>query len=112
VEFNPFLYQKDLHKFCQEKGIQLEAYSPLSHGKKLSDPILTGTAKKYKKSPAQILIRWALQHDVVAIPKSRDPKRIAENASVFDFSISKQDMKLIDNFHENFRTCWDPTDLP
>jgi diketogulonate reductase-like aldo/keto reductase len=112
IEFNPFLYQKELLEFCTSNRIVLEAYSPLGHGKSLSDPKLVAIAKKCGKSPAQMLIRWALQHSVIAIPKSSDPGHIKQNADVFDFSISAQDMKLMNNFNRNLRTCWDPTGIP
>lgn len=106
VEFNPYLYQKDLLKFCVKHEIQLEAYSPLAHGKKLSDKKLGELAQKYKKIPSQILIRWGLQHNLVVIPKSIHPQRIADNATVFDFVLSKEDMQLLDSFNEDLRLCW------
>ena len=64
------------------------------------------------KSTAQIMIRWALQHGLVVIPKSANPKRISENADIFDFEINAADMQLLDSFNENLRTCWDPTHAP
>ena len=116
VEFHPYLYQQELLAFCQAKGIAIEAYSPLTHGERLKDPKLVAVAKKYSsskpKSTAQILIRWALQHGFVAIPKSSNLGRILENADVFDFKISDEDMRLLDGFNENLRTCWDPTGAP
>ncbi|MFH1917444.1 MAG: aldo/keto reductase [Nanoarchaeota archaeon] len=112
VEFSPFLYQKELLHFCKEKKIQLEAYSPLTRGHKLDDPRLAALSTKYKKSPAQLLIRWAIQHDVVVIPKSSKERRIKENADVFDFTISLEDMQAMDAYNENCRFCWDPTDAP
>ncbi len=112
VEFHPYLYQKELLDFCNEKGIKIEAYSPLTHGKKLRDPNLVWIAEKYNKSTAQILIKWCLQHGLVAIPKSSKSERIIENSSVFDIQISKEDMGKLDNFNENLRTCWDPTYAP
>jgi len=93
----------------------------LTHGERLNDPKLIAIARKYantnsqsspsagSKSTAQILIRWALQHDVVVIPKSANRQRIVENADVFDFTISAEDMRTLDGFNENLRTCWDPT---
>ena len=71
VNMNPFLYQKDLLLFCEKNGIQLEAYSPLTRGKRLNHPTIVKIAKKYgnNKTPAQILIRWSLQHNLVVIPK-------------------------------------------
>lgn len=111
VEFSPFLYQKDLLDFCKSSKIQLEAYSPLSRAKKLDDPRLKSIAQKYNKSPAQIMLRWSIQHSVVVIPKSRHPDRIKENADIFDFSISPADMKSLDSLNDNFRTCWDPSKM-
>jgi len=112
VEFSPFLYQKDLLDFCRSCGIQLEAYSPLTRGKKLNHPTIASLASEYGKTPAQIMIRWPLQHDVVVIPKSADQQRIYENADVFDFEISSKDLALLDSLNENFRVCWDPSNAP
>jgi len=111
VEFHPFLYQKDLLDFCVQHNIRLEAYSPLAHGEKLSDPRITVIAKKYEKSNAQILIRWSLQHGLVVIPKSTHSQRIIENIAVYDFLLSEEDMAALDSLNENLRTCWDPTDF-
>ncbi|MCZ8156930.1 MAG: aldo/keto reductase [Leptospira sp.] len=111
VEFHPFLNDKALYDYCKQKGILLEAYSPLAHGKKLEDPKVTQVASKYKKSNAQLLIRWALQKGLVVIPKSVNPTRIIENGNVFDFEISNEDMLLMESWNENFRTCWDPTEI-
>lgn len=112
VELHPYLYQYDLMDFCRSKGIVVAAYSPLTHGQKLKDKKLIAIANKYSKSTAQLLIRWALQHDVVALPKSATSQRIAENAAVFDFEIDDADMQTLDRFNENLRTCWDPTNAP
>jgi diketogulonate reductase-like aldo/keto reductase len=109
VEFSPYLYQKDLLKFCRSHEIQLEAYSPLTKGLKFSDPELVSIATKYSKSPAQILIRWVLQRGIVTIPKSSKKERIDDNANVFDFTISSEDMRVLDSFNENLRTGWDPS---
>jgi diketogulonate reductase-like aldo/keto reductase len=112
VEFSPYLYQKELHEFCKLNKIQLEAYSPLTRGKKLNDKKLVDIANKYNKTSAQILIQWCLQHDIVVIPKSKTKKRIQENFDVFDFKISSEDIKNLDSFNENLRLCWDPTNTP
>ena len=112
VEFSPFLYQKDLLDFCRSCGIQLEAYSPLTRGKKLNHPTITSIADRYGKTLAQIMIRWPLQHNVVVIPKSANQRRIYENADVFDFEISSEDLALLDSLNEDFRICWDPSDVP
>ncbi|MGD0636425.1 MAG: aldo/keto reductase [Nitrososphaerales archaeon] len=110
VEFNPFLYQEGLLRYCQGKRIQLEAYSPLTRGYKLRHPVVLEVAKGYSKSPAQVLIRWSLQHGLVVIPKSARPERIKENSEVFDFEISAADMARLDSLGENLHTDWDPTD--
>ena len=109
VEFSPFLYQKDLLNFCQSKDIRLEAYSPLTRTKKFNNPVIKQVAEKYKKSPAQIMIRWALQHEVIVIPKSSHRERIWENARVFDFSISEEDMETLNGLNQNYHVSWDPT---
>ncbi len=112
VEFHPFLFQKELLDYCNQKGIRLEAYAPLTRGEKLDHPVVKQTASKYSKSPAQVLIRWSLQHGLVVIPKSVKEERIRENRNVFDFNISDVDMKSLDSLNEDFRTCWDPTGVP
>ncbi|TET90714.1 MAG: aldo/keto reductase [Methanomassiliicoccales archaeon] len=112
VEFNPFLYQKDLLEFCHSHNIRLEAYSPLTKGHRLNDPNLAEIALNYSKTPAQILIRWVLQRDIIVIPKSSRKERIYENADVFDFEISHEDMKALDSLNEGLRTSWDPSTVP
>ena len=112
VEMSPFLYQKELIDFCREEGIQIETYSPLTKGQRLGHPAITRAASKYGRTPAQILIRWALQHDFIVIPKSSKRERIQENAQVFDFEIDAADMKSLDALDESLRTSWDPTNAP
>lgn len=112
VEFSPFLYQQELLEFCRRNNIQLEAYSPLTRGRRLNHPALLAMAARYARTAAQILIRWAIQHETVVIPKSARRKRIIENARVFDFSISPEDMRALDALNENLRICWDPTAAP
>ena len=109
VEFSPFLHQRKLLAFCREHHIQLEAYAPLTQGAKLAHPVVKRVAEGVGRTPAQVLIRWALQHDLVVIPKSVRPERIVENASVYDFELGPEDMKKLDALNENFRTAWDPT---
>ena len=110
VEFTPYLYLKELKEYCDNKGIRLEAYSPLTRGKKLKDSKLMDITKKYNKSSAQILIRWGLQHEVIEIPKSSKEDHIIENSKVFDFTISEDDMALLDKFNEGlYLGIWNPT---
>lgn len=112
VEFNPFLYQRQLLDFCAANGIALVAYCPLARAQKLGDPRLKRIATKYGKTAAQIMIRWTLQHGVGAIPKSSRPERMKENGSVFDFALDDDDMAKLDALNEGYRTCWDPTRVP
>lgn len=109
VEFSPYLYQKDLLEYCNSNKIQLEAYSPLARGRKLDDPTLNAVSNKYSKTPAQIMLRWALQHKVVVIPKSSNNNRIEENADIFDFNLDDEDMQILDSSNYNFRVAWDPS---
>lgn len=82
--------------YCEEKGIVLQAYSPLATGRKLSDPTVTEIAKTYNKSPAQVLIRYCLQKGWVPLPKSVHKDRILENTQLYDFEISSDDMATLD----------------
>jgi len=112
VEFSPFLYQKQLLDYCEKNKIQVEAYSPLTQGAKLNHPTIQQIAKKHNKTPAQVLLRWSLQHDLVAIPKSVREERIKENSQVFDYNLTTEDMRILDALDENFRNSWDPTNQP
>ncbi|AME07848.1 aldo/keto reductase [Bacillus siamensis] len=108
VEYHPRLTQKELHAFCAEQNIQLEAWSPLMQGQLLDHPVLQEIAEKYGKSAAQVILRWDLQNGVITIPKSTKKHRIEENANVFDFELSADDMKRIDDLNENLRVGPDP----
>ncbi len=112
IEFTPYLYQKELLDYCREKDIVVEAYSPLTRGYKLEDPRLVGLAMKYGKTPAQLLLRWIIQHDMVCLPKSLRTDRIKENADIFEFYISANDMKILSSFNEGFRVDWNPSTIP
>ncbi|GGI44025.1 glyoxal reductase [Paenibacillus marchantiophytorum] len=107
VEYHPQLAQKELLAYTREHGIRLEAWSPLMQGK-LDVPVLHQLADKYGKSPAQIVLRWDIQHGVVTIPKSVTEHRIRENAAIFDFELSAEDVALIDSLNENKRIGPDP----
>jgi diketogulonate reductase-like aldo/keto reductase len=112
VEFNPFLYQRELLDRCRKAGIQLEAYSPLTKGRRLDDPRLVAVAEKYGKTPAQIILRWCIDHEVVAVPKSEDSTRQRENADIFGFHLAPNDIAVLDRLEERYRTSWDPTFVP
>ncbi len=108
VEYHPLLTQKPLLTYCQAHNIQLEAWSPLGRGRILTDPVVTAVAAKYDRTPAQILLRWDLQHGVVTIPKSVKAQRIAENAQIFDFALEQVDMDAIDGLNRDQRFGPDP----
>ncbi|SEU18193.1 aldo/keto reductase [Paenibacillus sp. NFR01] len=107
VEFHPLLTQRDLLKYCREQGIQLEAWSPLMQGH-LDLPLLQELAARYGKTPAQIVLRWDLQQGVITIPKSVHAERIRENAGIFDFTLSDDDVKALEELNQNHRFGPDP----
>jgi len=96
VQFSPFEYRRGLLEASEERGIALEAYSPLGTGRHLDDPQVRAVADRAGRTPAQVLIRWCLQRDLVVLPKSTHRERLEENASVFDFSLSDEDMDALD----------------
>ncbi|NBJ68250.1 aldo/keto reductase [Roseburia sp. 1XD42-34] len=108
VEYHPHLTQETLHAFCKQHGIQLEAWSPLKRGQLLDDPFLTSLGKKYGKTAAQIILRWNIQNEVITIPKSTKPSRIKENAAIFDFSLTEDEMKQINSLNKNERSGTNP----
>jgi diketogulonate reductase-like aldo/keto reductase len=112
IEYHPWLYRKDLQEYCSGKNIRIEAYSPLTKGRKLSDPYLLDVASKYSKSTSQILIRWCLEHDVITIPMSSSQEHLKENTEVFDFSLSKEDISSLDSLDQGYVVSWDPRDTP
>jgi diketogulonate reductase-like aldo/keto reductase len=96
VQFSPFEYRKALLQACTERDIALEGYSPLGTGRHLSDETVAEIAERLGRTPAQILIRWSVQRDVIVIPKSAHRNRIEENAQVFDFELSDEDLARLD----------------
>ena len=95
IEFHPGQMQNETLEYCRERNILVEAWGPLGRGKMLDNPLLVSFADKYNKSVAQLCIRWCLQNGVLPLPKSVTPSRIKENAQVFDFEISEEDMLTI-----------------
>jgi len=112
VEFHPFLFQRDLLEHCRKHGIRLEAYAPLVKAARMDHPVLGRVAARHRRTPAQVLVRWSLEHEAIVIPKSVRRERIRENADVFGFSLDSEDMAALDGLDEGFRTSWDPTDAP
>lgn len=112
LEIHPWLTRKELVKYCKSEGIAVEAYSPLTHGKKLDDPDLKKIADKYEKTPAQVLIRWSLDEGLIPLPKTVHTSRLEPNLDVFDFQITPEEIKLLESKNENLNFCWDPTVYP
>jgi diketogulonate reductase-like aldo/keto reductase len=112
IELHPLLYPKDVVDLCERNGIVVEAYSPLTRGERLNDPRFVAIAKALGRTPAQVLVRWGVQHGWVSLPKSKRRSRIEENADVFDFAIPPEHMRALDAMNEDLHTSWDPTDAP
>ena len=108
VEAHPYLSQEPLRAFCREHQIAVTAWSPLGRGGVLQDETIVKIAEKYGKSAAQVVLRWHLQHNIMVIPKSVTPSRIEENANIFDFVLSSEDMTVIDGLNRNQRFGKDP----
>jgi 2,5-diketo-D-gluconate reductase A len=96
VEFSPFQFRRALLEACEDSGVVLEAYSPLTRGRDLTNRVITGIAERHRRTPAQVVLRWAVQRAIPVIPKSANRDRIAENARVFDLELSGDEMAALD----------------
>jgi len=108
IEFNPFVYEKEVIEYCQNLGIAIEAYTPIARGKKSKDTTIKELSEKYGKTEAQLMLRWELQHNAIVIPKSANHERIKENADIFDFNISDEDMGVLNSMDESLRYSPNP----
>ncbi len=108
IELSPFLQQRAVRERCRAHGIVVEAYSPLTKGRRLDHPVLRRVAAEVGRTPAQVLLRWGLQQDLVVLPKSTRPERIRENLALFDFALGESQMKALDALEENLVTGWNP----
>lgn len=111
IECHPLWNRKNLVSYCQQRGITVQAYAPLARGLYLEREIITQLAEKYRRTSAQIGLRYLVQRGICVIPKSTNPKRIRENAALFDFHLSDLDMDLIDSMDEHFRSASIPDDM-
>jgi diketogulonate reductase-like aldo/keto reductase len=100
VQFSPFKYRRALLEACEQRGVALEAYSPLTTGARLDDPRLAAVARRHERTPAQVLLRWCVQRGIPTIPKSTRRERIEENAQIFDFDLSDDEMAALDALDE------------
>ncbi|ANU25998.1 aldo/keto reductase [Planococcus versutus] len=111
IELHPQLTQVPLRNFCDANDIVVTSWSPLARGRLLEDPVLSKIAEQHNKSIAQVIIRWHLQSDLVVIPKSVTPSRIQENAEVFDFALTPEEMGIIDGLNQDWRSGTHPDDI-
>ena len=112
IELTPFLQAKRTRALCAQRGIVVEAYSPLTRGARLDDPVLGAIARAVQRTPAQVLLRWGIQQGHVILPKSTRRHRIAENAALFDFALDAAQMRKLDGLEEGLATGWDPEGAP
>jgi len=115
TEFHPHLFQCELLKFCNEQGIQLQAYSSLGTtttvNKLITDPVVVEIARNYTQLPSQVLLAWAIQQNIGVIPKSTNMKHIRENFDALDFKLAKTEIEKLNRLNKNFHYCWDPTNI-
>ncbi|KAI0482623.1 aldo-keto reductase family 1 member E1 [Xylariaceae sp. FL0804] len=110
IEVHPFNTRTDIREACARHGIVIEAYAPLARAMRMRHPTIVELAGKYSCTPAQLLVRWSLQHGLVPLPKSTRRERLLENADVGALEISAADMARLDGLDEYLVTDWDPTD--
>ena len=114
IELSPFCYEsrKPTIELCAENDIVIQAYAPLTRGRKLKDQYLNKLSEKYAKTPAQVLLRWALEHGFSVIPKSSKKLRIEENSAIFDFALGADEVIQLQELESDFLVCWDPMETP
>ncbi|KAL8808152.1 MAG: hypothetical protein Q9182_000216 [Xanthomendoza sp. 2 TL-2023] len=107
-ELHPWLARPDIVSWCQKRGVVVQAYCPIVRGERFEEPVLQPLVKKYGKTPSQVLLRWSLQKGFVPLPKSVTPSRIDENADIYDFNLTDEEMKSLET--DEYAPCaWDPT---
>lgn len=111
IEFHPYLTQSQLRRYLEVQNIQAESWSPLMNAQILEDATVKAVASEIGKTPAQVIIRWNVEHGVVVIPKSVTPSRIEENLNVFDFVLTKGQIERLDQLNEDKRIGPDPLEF-
>jgi diketogulonate reductase-like aldo/keto reductase len=96
VQFSPFEYRRRLLDACEQRGVAIEAYSPLGTGRHLDDQVVARIAQRVGRTPAQVLVRWCIEYELIVLPKSTHRERIEENAQIFDFALTDEDMIALD----------------
>lgn len=113
VEFHPFVFDPELLAYCERHGIRLEAWAPLTRGRRFEDATVRAIAEAHGRTPAQVLIRWGIEHGVIEIPKSVHRERIVENFQVFGFSLTPEEVARLDALRDGSRVgLWDPSEIP
>jgi 2,5-diketo-D-gluconate reductase A len=112
IEVNPYLTQDDVRSFCADFQIAVEAWSPLARGRALGDPTIDDIARRYGKTPAQVILRWHIERGDIVFPRSVAPARIRENIDIFDFELTGEDVEAISALNRNERTGPDPDKFP
>lgn len=109
IELHPLFQQQATRAYCAARGIRVESYSPLMQGgAALQHPVITGLAQQHRRTPAQIILRWHVQCELIVIPKSVKPERIRENIALFDFALSDEEMAAIQAIDREQRIAADP----
>lgn len=111
IEIHPYLTQLELVYYLCKQNIAIEAWSPLARNKVVNEPLLIDIGSKYHKSASQVTLHWHIQNGYILIPKSSHPDHIAENANIFDFELTPDEMKRINGLNSNFRTGPNPDDV-
>jgi diketogulonate reductase-like aldo/keto reductase len=113
VEFHPFVFDPTLLSYCEKRGIHIEAWAPLTRGRRFDDPTVQEIARAHGRTPAQILLRWGIEHALIEIPKSVHRERIEENAKIFDFRLSAEDVAKLDALRSGGSVSgWNPAAVP
>jgi len=112
IELHPFLQHSDVRQYCAEHSIVIQAYSPLTRGQRINHPFIRGIADQIGRTPAQVLLRWGLEKNLVVLPKSIKRERIVENSQIFDFELGKAEMEQLDRLDEGTAIGWDPRRIP
>jgi len=115
VEFHPFVFDPDLLGYCERLGIRLEAWAPLTRGRQFDDPTVRAIAVAHGRTPAQVLLRWGIEHQLIEIPKSVRRERIEENARIFDFALSASEVERLDALrggHGSVSGGWNSSTIP
>ena len=114
IELHPWCQQKPITEYCNKHDIVVQAYCPIVRGEKWGHPVLENLSKKHSVTAAQVLIRWSLQKGYVPLPKSTHEERIVENADVFKFELSSEDMASLDALDEGAggAISWNPVEAP